>query len=139
MLPSRRTRVARLPLIALLASAGCSACNHCQKASFVRHDEIPAGGYAVVADVHAKPGMEDELRRITLPLIEQVRGEPNNVFYMLHEDREHPGHFVFYEIFARQEDFEAHNRTAHVQAWFAELPRLAEGGVNVVRMKILAK
>jgi quinol monooxygenase YgiN len=101
------------------------------------YQAIPSGAYSVVAEVRAKPGKEAELRAITLPLVAQVRAEPNNLLYFLHEDRETPGHFVFYEIFATQADFEAHNATAHVQAWFARLPDLAEGGVKVVRMEIL--
>lgn len=48
-----------------------------------------------------------------------------------------PGHFIFYEIFATPADFEAHNRTPHVQAWFARLPELADGPVKAMRMQIL--
>lgn len=102
-----------------------------------RYDAIPAGAYAVVAQVRAKAGKEDELRAITLPLVKQVRAEPHNLLYFLHEDRQAPGHFIFYEIFATQADFEAHNATPHVQAWFARLPELADGGVQVTRMAIL--
>jgi quinol monooxygenase YgiN len=90
-----------------------------------------------VAEVRAKPGKERELREATLPLVTKVRSEPNNLVYFLHEDREAPGHFVFYEIFASQADFDAHNATPHVQAWFARLPELAEGGVKVMRMEVL--
>jgi quinol monooxygenase YgiN len=36
-----------------------------------------------------------------------------------------------------QADFEADNQTPHVQAWFAHLPELVEGGVEVIRMGIL--
>ena len=103
----------------------------------LRYDEIPDGAYAVVAEVRAKPGKERELRDATLPLVAKVRAEPNNLLYFLHEDRESPGHFVFYEIFASKADFDAHNATPHVQAWFAKLPELAEGGVKAVRMQIL--
>jgi quinol monooxygenase YgiN len=103
----------------------------------LRYDEIPAGAYAVVAEVRAKPGKESELRAATLPLVAKVRAEPNNLLYYLQEDREAPGHFVFYEIFASKADFDAHNATPHVQAWFAKLPALADGGVKVVRMEIL--
>ena len=105
--------------------------------SGVRYDTMPAGAYAVVAEVRAKPGKERELREATLPLVAAVRREPNNLLYFLHEDRESPGHFIFYEIFATQADFDAHNATPHVQAWFAKLPELADGGVKVVRMEIL--
>lgn len=103
----------------------------------IRYAEIPATAYAVVAEVQAKPGKADALRQATLPLIAKVRAEPNNLLYFLQEDRERPGHFVFYEIFATQADFEAHNRTPHVQAWFALLPELAEGPVKAMRMQIL--
>jgi quinol monooxygenase YgiN len=107
------------------------------KATNVRYERIPTEAYAVVAEVHAKPGKENELRSITLPLVEKVRNEPNNLVYFLHEDRASPGHFYFYEIFASRADFEAHNATPHVQAWFAQLPDLADGGVTVVRMGLL--
>jgi quinol monooxygenase YgiN len=107
------------------------------KGSGMRYDEIPEGAYSVVAEVRAKPGKERELREATLMLVEKVRAEPNNVLYFLHEDRQSPGHFIFYEIFASQADFEAHNATCHVQAWFARLSELADGGVKVVRMEIL--
>jgi len=103
----------------------------------VRYAHIPNDAYAVVADIRAKPGKEDELRNATLPLVAQVRKEPNNRLYFLHEDRKAPGHFVFYEIFASQADFDAHNATPHVQSWFARLSDLADGEVSVVRMKIL--
>ena len=102
-----------------------------------RYEALPAGAYAVVAEVRAKPGKERALREATLPLVAAVRREPNNLLYFLHEDRQSPGHFVFYEIFASEADFVAHNATPHVQAWFARLPELAAGDVKVVRMAIL--
>jgi quinol monooxygenase YgiN len=105
--------------------------------TIARYAQMPAGAYAVIAQIRAKPGKEDALRAATLPLVPRVRAEPNNLLYFLHEDRASPGHFVFYEIFASQADFEAHNATTHVQAWFARLPELADGGVEVVRMEIL--
>lgn len=119
--------------LAALALGGCGAAGK----DHLRYANIPAGAYAVVAEVRAKPGKEEELRNATLPLVADVRNEPNNRLYFLHEDQKAPGHFVFYEIFATQADFEAHNRTSHVQRWFARLPELAEGGVNVVHLKIL--
>ena len=124
-------------LVALIAATANGEPATTRKGTAMRYNEIPDGAYSVVAEVRAKPGKERELREITLTLVAQVRAEPNNLLYFLHEDREAPGHFVFYEIFATQADFEAHNATPHVQAWFAKLPDLAEGGVKVVRMQIL--
>jgi quinol monooxygenase YgiN len=71
-----------------------------------------------------------------LPLVEKVRNEPNNLVYFVHEDRNAPGHFIFYENFVSQAGFEGHNATPHMQAWFARLPELADGGVEVVHVQI---
>lgn len=124
-------------LFALFVTTANGELTTTQKGSAMRYSQIPECAYSVVAEVRAKRGKERELREATLGLVAQVRAEPNNLVYFLHEDREAPGHFVFYEIFASQADFEAHNATAHVQSWFARLPELADGGVQVVRMEIL--
>jgi quinol monooxygenase YgiN len=108
-----------------------------EQAPHVRYEEIREGAYSVVAQVRAKPGKEDALRAATLPLIALVRGDPKNLVYFLQEDRARPGHFIFYEIFASKSDFEAHNAMPYVQDWFAKLPELADGGVEVMRMTIL--
>ncbi|MDG2530920.1 putative quinol monooxygenase [Caulobacter endophyticus] len=134
----------RLVLVMLL-SAGASTASAAAappaapQSTGVHYAQIPGEAYAVVARVQAKPGKEQALREATLPLIAKVRAEPNNLVYFLQEDREKPGHFVFYEIFATKADFEAHNATPHVQAWFARLPELADGGVQVTRMEILGR
>ena len=124
-------------LITFIAALSTAAPAWAREPNGIQYAEIPNGAYAVVAEVRAKQGKEKELRDITLPLVEKVRNEPNNLLYFLHEDRESPGHFIFYEIFATKADFEAHNATPHVQAWFAKLPGLANGGVKVIRMEIL--
>jgi quinol monooxygenase YgiN len=109
-----------------------------QQAPPVRYQEIRKGAYSVVAQVRARPGKEDALRAATLPLIDLVRADPKNLVYFLQEDRAKPGHFIFYEVFASQADFDAHNAMPYVQAWFAKLSELAEAGVEVMRMKILS-
>jgi quinol monooxygenase YgiN len=128
-----RLRILLLALVAMLGNEAVCA----REPAGIRYDQIPANAYAVVAEVRAKRGKEAELRAITLTLVSRVRAEPNNLLYFLQEDRESPGHFVFYEIFATQADFEAHNATPHVQSWFKKLPELADGGVKVMRLQIL--
>jgi quinol monooxygenase YgiN len=95
-----------------------------EQAPHVRYQEVRAGAYSVVAQVRAKPGKEDALRAATLPLIAQVRGDPKNLVYFLQEDRAKPGHFIFYEIFASQADFEAHNAMPYVQGGLPSCPSL---------------
>jgi quinol monooxygenase YgiN len=102
------------------------------------YGQVPDGAVSIVAEVRAKPGKEAELREITLPLVQLVRSDPKNLVYFLQENRETPGHFIFYEIFANQADFEAHNAMPYVQEWFAKLPALADGGVKVMRLEVLA-
>ena len=140
---SRRAILTTLAVVVLVAATLAvgvvmgSGRGATQDGAVSRYDRVPGGAYAVVAEVRARPGKEDELRAATLPLVADVRREPNNLLYFLHEDRETPGRFVFYEIFASRADFEAHNVTPHVQAWFARLPELADGGVKVTRTEIL--
>jgi len=100
------------------------------------YSQVPQGAFSVVAEVRAQPGKEAELRAVTLPLVALVRSDPKNLVYFLQEDRDSPGHFIFYEIFGNQADFEAHNAMPYVKDWFAKLPALADGGVKMMKMEI---
>jgi quinol monooxygenase YgiN len=102
------------------------------------YGNVPQGAFSVVAQIQAKPGKEAELRAATLPLIELVRSDPKTVLYFLQEDRENKGHFVFFEVFANEADFNAHNEKPYVKAWFAKLPSLADGGVKATKMEVLS-
>ena len=99
--------------------------------------EMPPEAVAVVAEFHAKPGREDELRALTLPLVARARREPTTLLFFLHEASDVPGQFVFYEVYASQADFEAHVAQAHVQAWFAKLAELTESGVRAMHTKFI--
>ncbi len=101
------------------------------------YEAVQTGAYSVVAEISAKPGKEAELRSATIPLVKLVRGDPKNLVYFLQEDRDNPGRFVFYEVFASKADFDAHNETPYVKDWFAKLPSLAQGGVKVTKLEIL--
>lgn len=129
-------RAIYLGLIAALAAVSTASAHDGPGREY---KEISRGAFSVVAEVRAKPGKEAELRAATLPLIGLVRGDPKNLLYFLQESREVPGHFVFYEIFASREDFEAHNNMPYVKAWFKKLPELAEGGVKVTTMAVLSE
>lgn len=133
----RKTLSIPLALAALAAAGSIATGAAAREAGGVRYGQIPAGAYSIVAEVRAKPGKAAELREATLPLVTLVRGDPKNLVYFLQEDRAAPGHFVFYEVFATKEDFEAHNAMPYVKDWFAKLPTLADGGVQVMWMEVL--
>jgi quinol monooxygenase YgiN len=126
-----------LAALVLLGGMTMASVSHSQDRPGIVYDRIPDDAFAVVAEVRAKPGKEAELRAVTLPLVKLVRSDPKNLAYFLQEDRETSGHFIFFEIYANKADFEAHNAQPYVQAWFARLPELADGGVKVMRMEIL--
>ncbi len=136
MIETKRSRVA-LSIVASLAYAAAATSVMAQDGPGGGYAKVPQGAYSVVAEVNAKPGKEAELRAVTLPLVALVRDDPRNLVYFLQEDREASGHFIFYEIFAGQADFDAHNAMPYVKDWFAKLPELADGGVKVRRMEIL--
>jgi quinol monooxygenase YgiN len=121
--------------LCLLAGAGTAMA---QDGPGRGYAQVPEGAWSIIAEVRAKPGREAELRAVTLPLVALVRGDPSNLVYFLQEDRASPGHFVFYEVFASEADFEAHNAQPYVVAWLARLPELAQGEVEVTRMKVLS-
>ena len=138
MIGNARLLAAAMLLAGPVLLAGSVSSAVAQEGSGAGYAQIPREAYSVVAEVRAKPGKEAELRAATLPLIELVRGDPKNLVYFLQENRERPGHFIFYEIFVNKADFEAHNAMPYVKEWFAKLPQLADGGVTVMRMEVLA-
>lgn len=135
---SNRTRPGvGLRVLAGLACVAGAASAMAQEGPGRGYAQVPQGAYSIVAEVRAKPGKEAALREATLPLVALVRSDPKNLVYFLQEDRAAPGRFIFYEIFANQADFDAHNAMPYVKDWFAKLPELADGGVKVMKMEIL--
>ena len=45
------------------------------------YGNIPKSAYSVIAELHARPGKEEELRSATLPLVNLVRSDPKNLVY----------------------------------------------------------
>jgi quinol monooxygenase YgiN len=101
------------------------------------YTQVPTDACSAFAEIRAKAGKADELREATLPLVEMVRNDPKNLVYFFQEDRDQPGHFTFYELWASQADFEAHNQQPFVKEWFTRLPSLVDGGLKAIKMRIL--
>jgi quinol monooxygenase YgiN len=85
----------------------------------------------VVAELKAKPGREEDLRRALLALIEPTRQEEGYVQYDLHVHTGDPSRFVFYENWTSREHLDRHLATPHLQeflgtadALLADPPRI---------------
>ena len=71
----------------------------------------------VVAEMMAKPGKEDELRRHLLALVEPTRQEDGCVQYDLHQSTGEAGRFVFFENWQSREALDRHLQTPHLLAF----------------------
>jgi len=86
---------------------------------------------SVVAQLKARPGKEDDLRRVLLSLIEPTRAEEGCIQYDLHVHATDPGRFVFYENWASREHLDRHLSSPHLAVaigtagdWLAEPPSI---------------
>ena len=86
---------------------------------------------SVVAQLKARPGKEDDLRRVLLSLIEPTRAEEGCIQYDLHVHSTDPGRFVFYENWASREHLDRHLSSPHLTVaigtagdWLAEPPSI---------------
>ena len=67
----------------------------------------------IVAELTAKPGQTEPLRRALLGMIAPSNAEPGCRQYELHENREQPERFVFVERWADAAAFASHTHTPH--------------------------
>jgi quinol monooxygenase YgiN len=71
----------------------------------------------VVAEMKAKPGREEDLRKAALALIEPTRREEGCVQYDLHRHTDDPGRFVFFENWKSPAHLARHAASAHLAAF----------------------
>ena len=82
----------------------------------------------LIAEATALPGKRDDLRHAFDILVPQTRAEEGVNAFILHEDRDKPGHFMLYEVYRDQSAVEAHFATEHFAAIVKALAEFAEGG-----------
>jgi quinol monooxygenase YgiN len=88
----------------------------------------------VLAVLIAKPGQENALATLLQGLVAPTRAEQGVLFYDLHQDREDPARFVFFEGWASQAALDAHNASPHLLALQEQLPALlAQGDVRKLK------
>ena len=71
---------------------------------------------SVVAEMVAKPGKEDELKRHLIALVAPTLKEEGCVQYDLHQSIGEPGRFVFYENWTSREMLDRHSKSEHIAA-----------------------
>jgi quinol monooxygenase YgiN len=78
---------------------------------------MPNALLTVVAEMVAKPGKGDELKRHLLALVEPTRKEAGCVQYDLHQSTSQPERFVFYENWRSRDSLDRHLQTPHMVAF----------------------
>ncbi len=81
--------------------------------------------YAVMATITVKPEAFDKFVKETLPLIEKSRAEKGLTIYQLHQSKENPLQFMWYEHFNDKAAFDFHVQTDHVSNWSRIVAELA--------------
>jgi quinol monooxygenase YgiN len=91
----------------------------------------------VVAEMKAKDGQEEELRKRTAALVEPTRKEKGCVRYDLHISDADPGRFLFYEIWTSVQALQDHLKSPHMTAFLGRSDEwLAEPAKVVTYTKI---
>ena len=89
--------------------------------SVIPRAQLPPSAIVLTATVEAHAGHEAAIRAALLELVAPSRGEPGCVCYNLHESKEQPGLFIFYEQWADQAAFDFHCKTPYFLGLDAKL------------------
>jgi quinol monooxygenase YgiN len=85
----------------------------------------------VVACLRVKSGQQSNLREQLQRLVAPTRAEAGCVTYDLHESKDEPGVFMFYEVWKSAADLDAHFQTPHMQEIAQVLPELLAGPMDL--------
>lgn len=66
---------------------------------------------AMVAVIDAKAGYADQLRKVIVELVRDVRQEPGCVTFVPYQQHSSPNRFYLYEVYTDLDAFKAHLRT----------------------------
>lgn len=74
----------------------------------------------VIATIRIKPGeIENTLPKLKA-LVAASQAEEGVITYSLHQSKREANKFVFYEVYANQEAFQAHSKSEHFQSFSQE-------------------
>lgn len=81
----------------------------------------------VVAQVTAKKDAVDAVKAELLKLVPETRKEEGCLEYRLHQDRDDPATFVFYENWKSPEHLEQHMKSKHFQEYVTAVEAIIAG------------
>ena len=89
---------------------------------------ISGGGLLVVAQWKAKPGEADKIADILRRFLPRAQAEEGVKLFLIGRGKEDPAQFLFYELFADEAAFAAHQASEHFKTFIAgeALPLLAD-------------
>jgi quinol monooxygenase YgiN len=92
------------------------------------NEAISEGEVLVVAQWEAKQGEADKVADILRRFLPQAQGESGVTLFLIGRGKENPAQFLFYELFADDAAFTAHQASNHFKTLIAEeaLPLLAK-------------
>jgi|SRR5579862_4082931 len=85
----------------------------------------------VIAHVRARKGQEAKVLKILLALVKPTRAERGCIDYRLHQSKDDPTKFVFYENWVTPEHLAAHAKSAHIEESRKLLLGLIVGKVKI--------
>jgi quinol monooxygenase YgiN len=87
----------------------------------------PNKPFTLIVRVQVKEGADKQFEAAFAKAIPASRKEKGNLAYDLNRDTENPSRYVVYERWKDLAALEAHLKTPHINALFAELPKVTEG------------
>ncbi|SDS93303.1 putative quinol monooxygenase [Bradyrhizobium canariense] len=91
-------------------------------------EAVSGGGLLVVAQWEAKEGEADKVAGILDRFLPEAQREPGAKLFLIGRSKDKPAQFLFYELFADEAAFKAHQESAHFKNFIAgeALPLLAK-------------
>jgi quinol monooxygenase YgiN len=91
-------------------------------------EAVGGGGLLVVAQWEAKEGQADKVAGILDRFLPEAQREPGAKLFLIGRSKDNPAQFLFYELFADEAAFKAHQESAHFKNFIAgeALPLLAK-------------
>jgi autoinducer 2-degrading protein len=89
--------------------------------------------YVVAVTAFVKPEGVQAFIEATLDNARHTRQEPGNLRFDVLQSTEDPGHFLLYEAYRTEADFEAHHEAAHYLRWREATADLMAGPRSAVK------